>query len=333
MDRCTWETRQLLERILSGWHELAPVLPDLEQHLAETVRYPVQVQHHELAVSAARIARFLAEEHGQPAAAIGHLHDWLVSVTGAQLRNDWVAFLVRVQGAPGLTVRERADLVAIAGVLCFPPVAPVRADGRRLVELATHALVIGSPALLLEDLAAQQEQELAQHARAAVEKSRNGPPRGTFQLPHVITGQGSGAAPRWPLLAGAAVAVLAAAGIGTVLLLHHGPTVLQEQSVTWTGSVVEPDGKVSTSVDIPPGATRMDARLLLADPAPGTGSCHDLTARLTTDQDGESDWQAPGQRVSVPVPAGRTTMTVNLWLHGPAGCGRQVQIETVRFTR
>ncbi|MFC8717214.1 hypothetical protein, partial [Kitasatospora sp. NPDC057198] len=176
MDRCTRETRQMLQRILAGWFQLASVLPELEQHLAETTGYSVQVQPRPLTVSAARIAEFLAEEHGQPSAAIGHLHDWLVGFAGANLRGDWVAFLAQVQSAPGLTVHERADLVVIAGVLCFPPVTPVRTDGRRLVEIAHHAMVIGSPAQLLRDLRVRQEHQLAQLAEEQVEKSRTGPP-------------------------------------------------------------------------------------------------------------------------------------------------------------
>ncbi|WP_282205480.1 hypothetical protein [Kitasatospora fiedleri] len=329
MDRCTWETRQMLQRILSGWHELAPVLPDLERHLAETVGYPVQVQHHELSVSAARIARFLAEEHGQPAAAIGHLHDWLVGVTGAQLRGDWVAFLARVQGAPGLTVHERADLVVIAGVLCFPPVTPVRADGRRLVELATHALVIGSPTLLLEDLAAQQEQLLAQFARQAVEKSRTGPP----PLPEPEPPKPKPDPPRLPRVLAAAVALLAAAALGTVLLWPDGPPPLEGRDTIWIKPRIAPGEQVDTVIDVPEGADLLRTRLLLSDPNPDTGTCHGLTAELSTDQGGRSGRHDLGAAVSLPVPSGRTNLRLTLELKGDRGCDRQIDIQRVEFTR
>ncbi|WP_033216820.1 hypothetical protein [Kitasatospora phosalacinea] len=337
MDRCTWETRRLLQRILAGWHELAPVLPDLERHLAETTNYPVQVQHHELSVSAARIAKFLAEEHGQPSAAIGHLHDWLVGVAGAQLRGDWVAFLARVQGAPGLTVHERADLVVIAGVLCFPPVTPVRADGRRLVEMATHALVIGSPTLLLEDLSAQQEGQLAWHARQEVEKSRNGPPplRETEPPPQP---------PRLPVspplrerrrlvLAAVGLALLATAGLVTAVAWPDDPPPLPEQRVIWVKRTVDPGGTSFTTVDVPPGAKRLETELALSDSNPDTGTCVGLTGELSIDQGGSSGPRPLKAKVSVPVPSGRTGLRLTLKLNGMDNCTQDIDIQTVRFTR
>ncbi|QKW19230.1 hypothetical protein HUT16_09265 [Kitasatospora sp. NA04385] len=330
MDRCTWETRRMLQRILAGWHELAPVLPDLERHLAETTNYPVQVQHHELSVSAARIAKFLAEEHGQPSAAIGHLHDWLVGVAGAQLRGDWVAFLARVQGAPGLTVHERADLVVIAGVLCFPPVTPVRADGRRLVEMATHALVIGSPSLLLEDLSARQEQQLAWHARQEVEKSRSGPPPLRETDPPVLPPPRER---RRVVAAAVGLALLVTAGLVTAVSWPGGPAPLPDQKAIWTAHTVDPGGTAFATVDVPAGAKRLEAELTLRDANPDTGACNDLTAELSTDQGGSSGPRPLGAKASVPVPSGRSAVRLTLRLAGMANCTQTIDIPSIRFTR
>ncbi|GLW72944.1 hypothetical protein Kpho02_52430 [Kitasatospora phosalacinea] len=331
MDRCTWETRQLLQRILAGWFELASVLPELEQHLAETTGYPVQVQPRPLSVSAARIAKFLAEDHRQPAAAIGHLHDWLVGVQGNQLRGDWVAFLALVQNAPGLAVDQRAELVAIADVLCFPPVPPLRTDGRRLVEMATHARVIGSPSLLLEELALK-EPHLAQHAREAVERVRTGPP----PLPPTDPREGPRERPpgeRGRARTAAALALLAAAGLAAALLWPDGPPPLPARSTVWHEPEVRP-GNVSTAeVDVPAGATRLKTRLLLSDVNPDSGSCTGLTARLGIDQHGSSGWQAPGTEVTLPVPAGLTHLSLNLQLSETQGCVQKVDIQRVEFTR
>ena len=331
MDRCTWETRQLLQRILAGWFELASVLPELEQHLAETTGYPVQVQPRPLSVSAARIAKFLAEDHRQPAAAIGHLHDWLVGVHGNQLRGDWVSFLALVQSAPGLAVDQRAELVAIADVLCFPPEPPLRTDGRRLVEMATHARVIGSPALLLEELALK-EPRLAQHAREAAERVRTGPP------PLIPTDEREGPRERPPggrrrVRAAAGLALLAAAGLAAVLLWPDGPPPLPARSTVWNGPRISPDTVSTAEVDVPAGAARLKARLLLSDVNPDSGSCPGLTVQLSIDQHGGSGWQAPGTEVTLPVPAGLTHLNLILQLSDTQGCVQKVDIQRVEFTR
>ncbi|MFF4338606.1 hypothetical protein ACFY00_01560 [Kitasatospora sp. NPDC001540] len=333
MDRCTWETRQLLQRILAGWFELASVLPELEQHLAETTGYPVQVQPRPLSVSAARIAKFLAEDHRQPAAAIGHLHDWLVGVQGNQLRGDWVAFLALVQNAPGLGVDQRAELVAIADVLCFPPVPPLRTDGRRLVEMATHARVIGSPTLLLEELALK-EPHLAQHAREAAERVRTGPP----PLPPTDPREREGQRERTPgerrrVRAATGLALLAAAGLAAALLWPDGPPPLPARSTVWHDPVVSPDTVSTAEVDVPPGAARLKARLLLSDTNPDSGSCTGLTAQLSIDQHGSSGWRAPGTEVTLPVPAGLTHLVLSLQLNDAQGCVQKVDIQRVEFTR
>ncbi|GLW57259.1 lipase chaperone [Kitasatospora phosalacinea] len=325
MDRCTWETRQMLQRILAGWFELAPVLPELEQHLAETTGYPVQVQPRPLSVSATRIAKFLAEDHRQPAAAIGHLHDWLVNVHGNQLRGDWVSFLALVQNAPGLAVDQRAELVAIADVLCFPPVAPLRTDGRRLVEMATHARVIGSPGLLLEELALKEPQ-LAQHAREAAERVRTGPPPLDRQEELPRHGR--------PLVrAAAGLAVLAVVALAAVLAWSGGPSPLPARSAVWSDPTVGPGGTSTAEVDVPAGAARLKARLLLSDVNPDSGSCTELTARLGIDQHDSSDWRPPGAEVSLPVPAGLTRLHLTLELSETPGCTQKVDIQRVEFTR
>ncbi|MFE1318496.1 hypothetical protein [Kitasatospora phosalacinea] len=327
MDRCTWETRQMLQRILAGWFELAPVLPELEQHLAETTGYPVQVQPRPLSVSATRIAKFLAEDHRQPAAAIGHLHDWLVSVHGNQLRGDWVSFLALVQNAPGLAVDQRAELVAIADVLCFPPVPALRTDGRRLVEMATHARVIGSPALLLEELTLKEPQ-LAQHAREAAERVRTGPP------PLDRQEEREPGPPGRPLVrAAVGLALLAAAGLAAVLLWPGGPAPLPARSAVWSDPTVDPGRTSTAEVDVPPGAARLKARLLLSDVNPDSGSCAELTARLGIDQHDSSDWRPPGAEVSLPVPAGLTRLHLTLELSETPGCTQKVDIQRVEFTR
>ncbi|GAA2108620.1 hypothetical protein GCM10009759_48640 [Kitasatospora saccharophila] len=338
MDRCTWETRQMLQRILAEWFTLAPVLPDLEQHLAESTGYPVQVQPRQLATSAARIAGFLAEEHGQPSAAIGHLHDWLVGFAGASLRGDWVAFLAQVQSAPGLTVNERADLVVIAGVLCFPPVTPERTDGRRLVETARHAMVIGSPAHLLRDLRGRQEHQLARIAEEAVEKSRSRPPRPpTVQQP-LPPEQPPPPPPPQPggrrrVLLAVGAALLATAGLVTAVAWPDDPPPLLDQETGWTLRTVQPGGTTTARINVPEGAKRLETKLLLSDPNPGSGACADVTAELSTDQGGSSGRQHPGALLSVPVPSGRTDLRLTLLLHAGGGCAQNVEIQRVRFTR
>ncbi|MFJ8438646.1 hypothetical protein [Kitasatospora griseola] len=309
----------MLQRILSGWYELALPLPHLEQHLAERTDYVVQVHHTGLPQSAQRIAKYLAEDHAQPAAAIGHLHDWLTDAMGTQLRGDWVAFLGRVQDARGLTVDQRADFVVIAEMLCFPPQPSEHATGLELLVLAEAALASGSPALLLLEIDRLDEQ-LAQQARTAVERSR-------AYVPHVPR------PPRyWPVAAVVAV-LLTVAGVVTAALLPGGPPPLPDREVSWSPPVVEPQSESVATVNVPPEAHRLVAHIQLTDPNPTLGSCTDLKVSLSTGLGEATDWQAPDATLSVAVPPGYTGLALSLHLKGTQGCNQTINTQRVEFER
>ncbi|PJN27103.1 hypothetical protein CG736_10960 [Kitasatospora sp. CB02891] len=319
MDRCTRETRHMLQRILSGWYELALPLPHLEQHLAEQTDYVVQVHHTGLPQSAQRIAKYLAEDHAQPAAAIGHLHDWLTDAMGTQLRGDWVAFLGRVQDARGLTVDQRADFVVIAEVLCFPPQPSEHATGLELLVLAEAALSSGSPALLLLEID-RLDVQLAQQARTAVERSR-------AYVPHVP------APPRyWPVAAVVAV-LLTVAGVVTAALLPGGPPPLPDREVRWDPAEVEPNGLSVAQVNVPAEAHRLVAHIQLTDQRPALGSCTDMQVYLETDLGEFTKWQPSDATLSVAVPPGHTRLTISLHLKAPDGCKQRIETQRVEFER
>ncbi|MFD7641234.1 hypothetical protein ACFV4P_11330 [Kitasatospora sp. NPDC059795] len=310
----------MLQRILSGWHELALPLPDLEQHLAEQTDYIVHVHHAGLPQSANRIAKYLAEDHAQPAAAIGHLYDWLTDTMGAQLRGDWVAFLGRAQDARGLTTDQRADFVAIAEVLCFPPQPPEHATGLELLRLAEQALAGGTPSLLLLELD-RVEGVLGQQAREAVERSRayvvRVPP-----LPHRL---------RTPLAV--AGALLATAGVVAAVVLVKAPPPLPSRPVTWSPIVVHEGSMSSAKVDVPAEAHRLVAHIHLTDPYPGTGGCPGMRVALATDMGQSTDWQSPDVPLSVAVTPGHNQLTLTLALQGTKGCDLRIDTQSVDFER
>ncbi|MFD8479596.1 hypothetical protein [Kitasatospora sp. NPDC059673] len=311
----------MLQRILSGWHELALSLPQLEQHLAEQTDYVVQVHHDGLPHSARRIAKYLAEDHAQPAAAISHLYDWLTDAFGSQLRGDWVRFLGRVQDARGLTMDQRADFVVIAQVLCFPTPPSERATGLELLGLAERALAGGSPTVLLLEID-RVEAQLAQQARTAVDRSR----RYVQRVPPPP--------PRPWLVVAVAVALLALAGGLAALLVDGGPAPLPDREVSWDPAVVQPGSASSAKVNVPAGAHRLVANIQLTDPHPNTGSCGDLHVALSTDREGTpTGWQDPGVPLSVTVPPGHTDLTIYLHLEAPGGCERHIDTQRVEFER
>ncbi|MFG2698129.1 hypothetical protein [Kitasatospora sp. NPDC048407] len=310
----------MLQRILSGWFELAVPLPQLEQHLAEQTDYVVQVNFAGLPQAAQRIAKYLAEDHPQPAAAISHLYDWLTDAFGSQLRGDWVGFLGRVQDARGLTMDQRADFVVIAQVLCFPAPLPERASGLELLGLAERSLAGGSPALLLLEIDRVEEQ-LAQQARVAVDRSRSYVQRVPPPPPRF-----------WRVVA-VAVALLALAGGLAALVLDKGPAPLPDQAVTWQPESVKPGSASAAKVTVPAGAHRLVANIRLKDLNPGLGACPDMHVALSTDPAGATGWQNPGVPLSVAVPSGQTDLTIYLYLEGPTGCDRHIETQRVEFER
>ncbi|MFJ5924109.1 hypothetical protein ACIQF6_16080 [Kitasatospora sp. NPDC092948] len=316
MDRCTAETRRLLKEILSSWYELAELLPRLEQHLAENTGYVVQIHPTTsiLSLSADRIAKYLAEEHPQPAAAIGHLHDWLKSTMGSQRRTDWVGFLARVQ-RPGLKTDQRADLVAVAAVLCFPPQPLERATNQRLVALADWALTATSVTVLLDEIE-KVEPELAQQARAAVKRSRD-------RVMHIPPPP-----PRLRRLLAVGTVLLVTAGVVTAVALSGG---LPDRTVSWSPSTVPVKGQTDAKVDVPKGAHRLVMHVQLVDPHPELGSCRGLQVLLSTDQGQQTGWQAPDATLSVPVPSDHPELTISLHLDGPADCDQIIKTQSVGF--
>ena len=322
MDRCKTETRRVLQRILSGWFELGSMLSSLEEHLAENTGYIVEVRPSNLALSATRIAKYLAEDHPQPAAAIAHLHDWLAAVMGSQQRADWVGFLARVQGARGLTTEQRADFVVIAETLCFPSQPPEHATSGQLAALAEQALAGGTPAVLLVEID-RVEAPLGREVREAVERSR-------ARLPFVQRRL------RIRPLVAVAVALLATAGVVTAVLLAQGPPPLPGQEVKWNPEQVEPNNASSAQVTVPEGARRLVVHVQLTDPHPDKGSCRDIQVALATDpgqSTGWHDWQAPDVRLSVDLPAGHSTLTVRLQLGASPECGQHIDTQRVEFER
>ncbi|WP_404869671.1 hypothetical protein ACI1MP_27145 [Kitasatospora griseola] len=309
----------MLQRILSGWHGLAKDLHRLEEHLAEHTDYVVQVDHTGLPQSVHRIAKYLAEEHPQPAVAIGHLHDWLKDIGGAQLRCDWVALLAGAQEARGLTVSQRADFVVIAEVLCFPPQPAQRTTESDRCILASQALTSGSTNLLLVQLD-QAEPELAQLARREVERSRS--PLTYGRSPR-----------RWTVLA-VAVALLATAGVVTAVMLPpDGPPPLPGREVAWFPSTLEPgDGSYAT-VNVPPEAHRLVAHIQLTDEQPDLGSCPNIHITLAAEPGGATDWQTPDQPLSVAVPPGHTGLRITLRLNASDNCKRRIDTQRVEFER
>ncbi len=318
MDRCTTETRNLLQRILSGWHELAPLLSHLEQHLAENTGYVVQVQPANLSLSADRIAKYLAEDHPQPGAAISHLHDWLTHVMGPQQRGDWVGFLARVQGGRGLTMHQRADFVVIADILCFPPVPPTRASAKHLRDLASSALTSGSIDRLTEELSLLEPQ-LAQQARKAMERSRT---RVAYRI---------STRHRTALAVGATL--LATAGVVTAVALPHGPPPLPDQAVKWSQPEVPAGGAVTATVNVPDGANRLVAKIQLTDPEPDSGTCRNMRVALSTGVENGSGWHDPGGKLSLNVPSGRTGLVIRLDLDAPPNCNQIIDTQRVQFER
>ncbi|KDN86375.1 hypothetical protein [Kitasatospora cheerisanensis] len=318
MDRCTTETRNLLQRILSGWHELAPLLSHLEQHLAENTGYVVQVQPANLSLSADRIAKYLAEDHPQPGAAISHLHDWLTHVMGPQQRGDWVGFLARVQGGRGLTMHQRADFVVIADILCFPPVPPTRASAKHLRDLASSALTSGSIDRLTEELSLLEPQ-LAQQARKAMERSRT---RVAYRI---------STRHRTALAVGATL--LATAGVVTAVALPHGPPPLPDQAVKWSPADVQPGDGSSAEVNVPAEANRLVAHIQLTDKDPDLGSCPGMKIALSAEPGGSTGWQAPDKPLSVTVPPGHSGLRITLRLQAPTGCEQHIDTQRVEFER
>ncbi|MGW4380885.1 hypothetical protein [Kitasatospora sp. NPDC004531] len=309
----------MLQRILASWHELAEPLTDLEQHLAEYTGYAVQVRPNSLARSARRIAKYLAEDHAQPAAAISHLYDWLTWNMGHQLRGAWVGFLAQVQGAPGLRASQRADLVVIAEVLQFSTQSPQRLSRGDLFDLAAQALTSGSPDRLLLELG-HVEPQLAQLARKEVERSRS--PLSYGRSPR-----------RWTVLAAAVALLATAGGVTAVLLPPDGPPPLPGREVTWVPETVDPGSVSSATVNVPPGATRLVARIQLTDKHPGQGSCPEIEVALSADAGGSTDWQTPDKPLSIAVPPGHTGLRIDLRLKTDGGCAQHIDTQRVDFER
>ncbi|MFF0293644.1 hypothetical protein ACFYST_09730 [Kitasatospora sp. NPDC004614] len=310
----------MLQRILSGWFELAVPLPQLEQHLAEQTDYVVQVNFAGLPQAAQRIAKYLAEDHPQPAAAISHLYDWLTDAFGSQLRGDWVGFLGRVQDARGLTMDQRADFVVIAQVLCFPAPLPERASGLELLGLAERSLAGGSPALLLLEIDRVEEQ-LAQQARVAVDRSRSYVQRVPSPPP-----------PVWRAVA-VAVALLALAGGLAALVLDKGPAPLPDQAVTWQPGSVDPGNASFAMVNVPPEAKRLVAHIELTDEHPDQGSCRGIQIALSAEPGGSTGWQPPDKPLSVAVPPGHNGLRITLRMNASPGCVRKIDTQRVEFER
>ncbi|MFD8598713.1 hypothetical protein ACFV1L_27285 [Kitasatospora sp. NPDC059646] len=307
----------MLQRILSGWYELAEPLTDLEQYLAEHTGYVVQVRPNNLARSARRIAKYLAEDHAQPAAAISHLHDWLTWTMGHQLRGAWVGFLAQAQGAPGLRASQRADLVVIAEVLQFSTQSPQRLSRGDLFDLAAQALTSGSPDRLLLELG-RVEPQLAQLARKEVERSRS--PLSYGRSPR-----------RWTVLTAGAV-LLAAAGVVTAAL-PDDPPPLPGRAVVWSKTEFGPTDPSWAEVDVPADATRLVLHPALTDPDPGQGACPGLLIALQAEPGGHTAWQPLDRPLSVAVPAGQSKLRITLSLNGESACRRHIDTQRVDFER